>query len=251
VDIAAWIAGLLADAWTQLETARPLPLALAVAAFAAAPATVGAAWGVALRRGGARVTVGGACARYATGSLVNSFAPGRIGDAVRLGLLARTLPGSRCRGVAHVVAVLEPARIATLLAVALASVEPWAGVAGLLVVPLARRTPAAAMAVGAVLLKTAALALGLWSLHDGDPIGHALRLVPALELAGLLPLTPANAASATLASAVVLHGAAPAAALHALETAGGVAFGLTGAVSLLASELVARLRRPPVAVAPA
>src|SRR6267142_4424609 len=41
---------------------------------------------------GARVSVKDACARYGVGSLVNTFAPMRLGDAARVVLFSRTLP---------------------------------------------------------------------------------------------------------------------------------------------------------------
>jgi hypothetical protein len=72
-------------------------------------------------------------------------------------------------------------------------------------------------------------------------LSAALLVIPALELAGTIPLTPANIDVAEGAAALAFHahglpmGGALAAglALHAVETAAGIAFGGAGAGLLL------------------
>ena len=73
------------------------------------------------------------------------------------------------------------------------------------------------------------------------PLAADLLAVPALELAGVVPLTPANAGVAGGAAALAFHlaGAEPAAALaaglvlHAVETATSVLAGAASALYLL------------------
>jgi hypothetical protein len=76
------------------------------------------------------------------------------------------------------------------------------------------------------------------ALNVPSPIRAALAVVPALELAALLPLTPANIG---LASAAALHArglATPEAlqvgmVLHVVETAAGIAYGTVSALLCL------------------
>jgi hypothetical protein len=75
--------------------------------------------------------------------------------------------------------------------------------------------------------------------------------VPALELAGIVPLTPANAGVAGGAAAVAFHaGGAPMHAalaagfvVHAVETGTSLAIGSASAVALLRSGVRIRPRR--------
>jgi hypothetical protein len=81
------------------------------------------------------------------------------------------------------------------------------------------------------------------------PIGAALAIVPALELAALLPLTPANIGLASAAAAVALHARGlpmseavqAGIVLHVVETAAGIAYGTVSALLC-----VVWLRRPTV-----
>jgi hypothetical protein len=81
----------------------------------------------------------------------------------------------------------------------------------------------------------------------------ALAIVPALELAALLPLTPANAGAASAAISVVLHtrgvplaDAVPASiVLHGVETVAAILFGAGSALLLLVSRESARRPRQP------
>jgi hypothetical protein len=72
------------------------------------------------------------------------------------------------------------------------------------------------------------------------PVAAALVIVPAMELAKMLPITPGNVGLTSAAVAVALHahgvpGEAAVAAgitLHAVETVVGLGFGAAGALSL-------------------
>src|SRR5262245_51324958 len=55
--------------------------------FATATICCALVWHHVLRRAGARIGHVDACTRYGTGSLVNSVAPAKLGDLVRIGLL--------------------------------------------------------------------------------------------------------------------------------------------------------------------
>ena len=70
--------------FAALRGANPGELVLAGCCFAAAVACSAASWRTLIGR---TVSLGDACARYGTGSLVNTFVPARAGDAVRLGLV--------------------------------------------------------------------------------------------------------------------------------------------------------------------
>ena len=73
-----------------------------------------------------------------------------------------------------------------------------------------------------------------------QPLAAAVVIVPLLDLAGMMPLTPANVgvASGAVAMALQTHGVsftralAAGIALHAVETAVGILFGLASAVWL-------------------
>jgi uncharacterized membrane protein YbhN (UPF0104 family) len=86
----------------------------------------------------------------------------------------------------------------------------------------------------------AAAAVGS-ALGIGSPIAAALVIVPALEVTGLMPLTPGNVGITSGAVAVVFHAhgtsfadaLAGGIAFHAIETGAGIAFGL-GSLAWLA-----------------
>ena len=83
----------LAHAYDGLGAARPLWLWLAAAAFLGSLVGTAAAWRTTLEACGTYLSVADAGARYGIGSLVNTVTPYRLGDAVRVGLFARTLEG--------------------------------------------------------------------------------------------------------------------------------------------------------------
>jgi uncharacterized membrane protein YbhN (UPF0104 family) len=268
------------------EAAAPVPLALAAGCYALSLACAGAGWRALLRGCGARIALAEAAACYAAGSLANALLPARAGDALRVGLFARTLPqrSPRLLHVGGVVAGLGALRwtalaalaaagaagstlapVALPLAVALA-LAPLAVAAVLarrgserartLLAPLrgaswADRAEAAGAVVATVAGRVTAAALVAEAFALPHPLAAAVLVVPTLELAGVLPLLPANVGVAGGAAALAFHlqGASPEAALaagltlHALETATSV---LAGAVA--AASLARRSRRRPAAV---
>jgi len=267
----------VASAFGALEQADPLWLWLAAVGFLLAVLGAAGSWLSAIRLCGGRLSVGDACARYGAGSLVNTFVPARAGDGVRIGLFSRALPKSRERlwTTGGAFAALGIARLAVLtgfvVAGALAGALPlWAPLAALAVVAAGvaltvrargpaggrlshlldafralRREPLAALRlVGWIALSTAgrltaATAVGA-ALEIHRPLVAALVIVPALDVAGILPLTPANVGVTSGAVAVAFqahgisfaHGLAAGIAFHAVETTVGILFGLTSVVWL-------------------
>jgi hypothetical protein len=238
-----------------VRSADPGELVLSGCCFAVALACSAASWRAML---GGGIRFPDACARYGAGSLANTFLPGRAGDVIRLGLFGRVVPGGTL-AVAGAVAAVGAARWVVLLplgipgavddglpvgAVALAglAVAPllvaWLCArggsrrAGALLAPLrvANRATFAALAIwvgGTLVARIAAASLAGGALGVPHPVAAALLVVPALELAGIVPLTPANVGVAGGAAAFAFHanglaaGEAVAAgfALHGVETA--------------------------------
>jgi len=243
----------LDQAFVGAGRARPIWVWLAGVGFICSLVGMAGAWRVALVACGARLNRRDACARYGVGSLVNTVAPYRLGDVVRVGLFSDVLHGSdRVWRTSGALAVVEAARmccIAALVGVAfgLGALPLWPAVAlGVLsaaaalvaiVSPRASRlhrkvahlleafreltrVPArAGNLVGLVALATAARVLAAASvcsaLHLRSPIVTGLLIVAALDLAGQLPLTPGNfgITSGTVAVAWASHGVGLTAAL--------------------------------------
>ncbi|MGH3130338.1 MAG: lysylphosphatidylglycerol synthase domain-containing protein [Gaiellaceae bacterium] len=230
------------EALAGLAAASPLWLWLAALSFFALIVCTGCAWraGVAACDGG--VGTLDATARYAAGSLVNALAPGGLGGPVRIALFSRTIP-TRDRiwtsaGIATAIGVARAPALAllvlaaaltagfplwpllllvggTVLAVLVAAVTrgwtPHARVAHVLDVfrALGRCPVAAVRLAGWVSLATAArvaaAAAIAASLGVASPLRAALIMIPALALAGLVPLTPGNIGVGSGAIAVALH----------------------------------------------
>jgi hypothetical protein len=149
----------------------------------------------------------GAGARFGCGSLANTFLPARAGDVVRLTLFGRVVPGG-VFAVAGSLAACEVARWATIVPVGI-------GAAGSTLPPAALAAPAAALVPIAVAVVLAArgskrAATMIASLRAA-PRSAYLLVIPALELAGTVPLTPANIGVAEGASALAFQCARPAA----------------------------------------
>jgi uncharacterized membrane protein YbhN (UPF0104 family) len=264
-------------AFGHLESAQAHWLWVGGFAFAVALVANGWAWRAALALCGGRLSRTQAVARYGIGSLVNAATPARLGDAVRIALFSRSLPSrdrlwttggvfttigaarALCLGVLGVYATASGVLpgwpllvIALVLAIAtIASVlarhrrigtgaahlldafrglarSPLQGARVVLWIGLA--TAARVVAVTAV-----AAALGLHS-----PLEAAVLVVPALDLAGLVPLTPGNLGISSTAVAMALQGhgvgltvaLSASIAIHALETCASIAIGLSGALYL-------------------
>jgi uncharacterized membrane protein YbhN (UPF0104 family) len=216
-------------------------LAAGLAGFAVAFICGVGAWRTAFGAAGADIPPVQTAARIGIGSMVNSFAPARIGDAVKVALCSRAFnaPGRMWTG-GGVYAGLEGARaiaLASMLVVASATgalplwpVFALSGVAVAMVAAarLSRRvrnhgriqqlsaglsalatSPRAAITVVgwslgvqlARLLATIAVARALGLPH---PALAALVILPALDLSGTFPLTPGGVGVGSGAVAVAL-----------------------------------------------
>jgi len=261
----------------QLEAAQPIWLWLAALGFVGSLAGSALGWRSALSAVGGHAGPLDAGARYGVGSLVNSVAPARLGDVVRVGLFSRTLTGEdRVLRTGGAFAAIGGARALVLAAMLIVGFSfgalplwPVAALVGLgsLAVLLAfltrRRTPHSHVAhlldafrafgrepirgariVGwiglATLSRVAAACAVATALGVHSPLLAALLIVPVIDLAGTMPLTPGNigVTSGAVAMALQAHGVGltealgAGIALHAVETAAGLVFGLTGALLL-------------------
>jgi uncharacterized membrane protein YbhN (UPF0104 family) len=250
---------------------------LAALGFGLSVVASAGSWRCAIGLCGGRLGLGDATARFGAGSLVNTLVPARAGDAVRFALFSRTLESrQRLWQTGGAFAALGAARVLVLgclvLVGAATGVLPlWpvlvlAGLAAaaVTVALLARRREAQSRVAHALdafrtlgrepraglrLLGWTLTAIGLRilgvtaigaALGIGRPFAAALVIVPALDLAGVVPITPANVGvvSGTVAMAFEAHGVsftqglAAGIALHAVETAIGLAFGLGSLVWL-------------------
>jgi uncharacterized membrane protein YbhN (UPF0104 family) len=267
----------VAEAIAGLDEADRAWLWWAALAFTAALLSAACAWRAALGLCGGELTRADACARYAVGSLVNTLTPARLGDVVRLALFSRALPGQdRLWTAGGAFAALGAARalaLGVLLVVASASgaLPAWplllvggavaaAAVAALwsrgrspaghvahfldAFRELGRRPAASAPILGWVAVATAARVAGAAAsaaaLGVDDPVHAALLIVPAIDLAGLFPVTPGNFGLTSGAVAIALQAGgldlttalAVGIALHAVETLAGLGFGVTGTIYL-------------------
>jgi uncharacterized membrane protein YbhN (UPF0104 family) len=240
--------------------------------FAVSVLAASGSWRCAIGLCGGRLSFPDACARYGAGSFVNTFVPARAGDAVRIGLFSRAIPSEkRLWTTGGAFAALGVARALVLGALvvggAVAGIVPlWpllvvAGLAALGVgaALVARRSPAHLLDAFRRLGedRTAALRLLTWigistvgrlasataiaaALGIGHPLAAAVVIVPALDVASLIPLTPGNVGITSGAIAMALHahgtsftnGLAAGIAFHAVETAVGIMFGIGSLVWL-------------------
>jgi uncharacterized membrane protein YbhN (UPF0104 family) len=237
----AWpvVAPRLDIAFTEAGEANAGLLLLAGVLFACAPACCGLLWHAALTRAGSPTDRLDTCARYGVGSLLNSFAPAHIGDIVRAGLLCESLPPGGRRSVVRCFGVVQLYRVGALASFAAISALParWTplGLCGVAALALTGRRagPMLLFSLLALAAKVGAVAVLLASLGTPAPMLAALAVVPALELAAVVPLTPGNLGVASAAAAVALHAhgvttqeAVPASViLHAVETIAGICFG--------------------------
>jgi uncharacterized membrane protein YbhN (UPF0104 family) len=245
--------------------------------FVVSVAGAAGSWRSAIGLCGGRICVQDACARYGAGSLVNTFVPARAGDAVRIGLFSRVLTNpERLWTTGSAFVALSAAR-AVVLAV-LVVVGAIAGVVPLWPLAIALALVATSIAVsikvrghqangrlahlldafralgsdplaglrivGWLALSTtgriaAATAVGA-SLGIAHPFVAALVIIPALDVAGLIPITPGNVGVTSAAIAVAFqaqgvsftNGLAAGIAFHAVETAVGIMYGLASVLWL-------------------
>jgi uncharacterized membrane protein YbhN (UPF0104 family) len=273
--------GTVEQALRTLSGVQPGWLLLAGLGFAVALLSSARAWHAGLKACGGEAAATDVAARYAVGSLANSFTPAHVGGAVRIGLLSRTLPGSdavlRTCGVGAGVGAVRAAALALLVVIAapLGRVPVWPAPVVLLVVlsavavavrvsgRVAGRVAAAleifrrprtglevgrwiACSFGARLAATIAIVASF-----GIPraVGVSVVLLAAIALAALLPLTPGNFGAGAGAATLALHGtgvnAGVALALgmtfQAVETCTAILLGVGGTAVLAAPGT--RLRR--------
>jgi uncharacterized membrane protein YbhN (UPF0104 family) len=262
----------VAEALGTLRDADPKWLWLAGVGVATSVLAAAACWRTVIELCGGRIGITDACARYGAGSLVNTFVPARAGDAVRIALFSRALPGKgRLWTTSGAFAALGAARalvlgILVVVGAAVGLIPAWpllivGGVVALAVVAaiLARKIPAhlldAFRALGAdwrasgrligwVALSTtgrliAATAVAA-ALGIEQPIGAAVVIVLALDVASIVPITPGNlgVTSAAIATALQAHGAsfnsglAAGIAFHAVELAVGIMYGVASVLWL-------------------
>jgi uncharacterized membrane protein YbhN (UPF0104 family) len=260
-----------------LEDAQPIWLWTAAAAFLSSLLASASAWRSAFGLCGARLTRADAASRYALASLVNGVSPLRVGSAIRLALFARSLPGDdrtwRTAGALGVITAARALVFAAVIVVAasLHAVPLWPVVllaafvivTGVVAFAARDRTPRTHVAhlvdafreigrspaggariVGWVALSTAARFCGAvaiaMSLGVHAPVSAALIILPALDVAGLIPISGnLGITSGAVAVALQAHGIAVTQAMttglafHAVETAAGMAAGLGGVLYLV------------------
>jgi uncharacterized membrane protein YbhN (UPF0104 family) len=266
----------LGQALDGVSGASPVWLWTAGAGFLAALLASSCAWRAATAAAGGELASGDAAARYAVGALVNSLTPAKLGDAVRVALFSRAIPGPDALLTAGgVFAAMGVARCLTLGALVVAmsasgALPLWpvfallAVVAGLALIAyveandrrhrfarlfdalaaLERSPRAAAVVLGwtaaSSLAKLCAAAAICSALAVPHPMLAALVIVPALDLANTLPLTPGNLGVASGAVAVALQtrgigmteALTAGIALHGVETIVGLSSGAAGTLYL-------------------
>jgi uncharacterized membrane protein YbhN (UPF0104 family) len=262
----------VAAALDTVGSADPTWLWLAGIGFGVSVLAAAGSWRCAIGLCGGRLSVGDACARYGVGSLVNTVVPFRAGDAVRIGLFARVLPSEkRLWTTSGAFAALGAARAVVLGALVVAgylagAVPLWplliaAGLVATAVAlavasrrsnahildafrSLAKEPSGAARLVAWLTLSTAgrlvaATAVGA-ALGLPHPLAAAIVIIPALDVAGLVPLTPGNIGITSGAIAIALqaqgtsftNGLAAGIAFHAVETAVGLMFGIGSLIAM-------------------
>jgi len=258
-----------------LGQAEPGLLWLAGIAFGAMSLCGALAWRAALRASGTPLGVADASGRYLVGCGVNAIAPAHVGSALRVALFGRVTQGGcwTVSGAAAAVGVTRVVWLGALIAVGsaggvlplwplLAIAAVVAGAVGVSV--LARRLTlprrveqllaafrslaasprdlaiVAGWALAGAATKVAAATAVVSAMGIDHPVRAALVLVPAVELAAVLPVTPGNVglASAAVALALGSQGVDPKTALSAgiafgaVEMLTGMAVGVAGALSL-------------------
>jgi len=273
------------SAFERLDDARPGWLWAAGVLVVATLAASAQAWRCVIRSCGGELGRIDALGRYAIGSAVNTLAPARLGDVARIALFSRRLEHpERAWTSAGVYTTIGAARTLAVALLVLAgyvagALSLWPvlvaaaciGLALLAAAVARRRNPHTRLAhffdayrelgrrprevaplLGWTFLATAtrvgAVAAIVSSLGVHRSLGAAMLIVPALDAASLLPLTPGNVGVASGAVIVALHGYGIGAetaltislGLHAVEAVAAV---VCGAVGLLAVAGDARVPR--------
>jgi uncharacterized membrane protein YbhN (UPF0104 family) len=262
----------VASALDTLGRADPHWLWLAALAFTISLGGSAGCWRSAIGLCGGRTSLGDATARYGAGSLVNTFIPARAGDAVRFALFSRLVPGehrvSTTGGAFVAVAVARAGVTGAIVTAGVITGElplwPVLVAAGLVAAGAAlalraRRSqthlldawrtigehPAAGLRLAAwIALSVAGRFAGAVAVSAAvgihRPVVAALLILPALDVSGLVPLTPGNVGIASAAIAVAFrahgvsfnHGLAAGITFQALETAVGLTIGIASVLWL-------------------
>jgi uncharacterized membrane protein YbhN (UPF0104 family) len=281
------------SAFERLDDASPAWLWAAGFLVVVTLATWAQAWRSVIRSCGGEVGRADAVGRYAVGSAVNTLAPARLGDVARIALFSRKLDNAErawtCAGAYTTIGAARTLAVAALVLVGYSAgaLPLWPVVAAAACIAVAvvvalvarrrkphsrvahffdayrelgRRPREAAPLLGWTALSTvarvAAVAAIVSSLGVHGSLGAAILIVPALDLASLLPLTPGNVGLASGAVVVALHGYGIGAetaltislGLHAVEAVAGVVCGAVGTLALLGERRPAA-RRAAIALA--
>ena len=281
-------------AFVGLEHAQPIWLWAAAVGFVAALLCNAWVWRTGILLVGGEIGRVRAVACYGVGALVNSATPARVGDAVRIALFSRSLTGGRERywTTGSVFGATGAARalvlgVLVLVRALLGALPRWPllvlggfVVAAVVAAVFARgrraerqvahlldafralgRSPSAgAQLVGWVAAATVARIGGAAAIAAALGVSHpllaAVIIVPALDLATLVPLTPGNVGvvSGTVAVALRTRGVdltqalTTGIALHAIETGASILVGAGGALYLARFGSV-HVRRRAIAIA--
>ena len=237
------LGGRVASAFDALTGAEQHWLVLGAAGFVLGFVCTVGAWRAALGAAGGRIGSCRAAASIGVGSLVNSFAPAKLGDAVKIALCARSIdaPGRiwTAGGVYAALAAARSLTLAALLVVASATgaMPLWpvfvlCGTVALLALAAAysgrlRRHPRIAQVLagfaalersprgiatvlawttGMVLARLGATMAVAAALGLPHPVLAALVILPALDVASAFPLTPGSIGIGSGAVAVALAG---------------------------------------------
>jgi uncharacterized membrane protein YbhN (UPF0104 family) len=269
--------GRVASALDALAGADQRWLIVAALGFLGGFACTVCAWRAALAAAGGRIEASQAAARLAVGGLVNAFAPAKLGDAVKVGLCSRAIQGpGRLWTAGGVYAALAAARALTLAGLVVAASATGAlplwpvfalvGIAAALALAarssgrwrghprIARlvdgfasleRSPRAIAAVlgwttGMLLARFGATCAVAAALGLPHPVLASLVIMPALDVAAAVPLTPGNIGVGSGAVAMVLtsrgigvgQALGVGIAIQAVETLVSVGTGVLGAAFL-------------------
>ena len=265
----------VSEALSGLGAADPGLLWVGAIAFAGTSACGALAWRAALGASGSPLPLVDATARYAVGCGVNALAPAHVGSALRVALFGRVTKGGcwTVSGAAAAVGVTRVVWLGVLIAIGSAGgvLPRWpllvitlivAGAVAVAVVSqrlslpvrierllAAFRSLAASprdlavvsgWALAGAAAKVAAATAIVAAFGIDSPLRAALVLVPAVELAAILPITPGNVglASAAVALALGSQGVESRTALSAgiafgaVELLTGIAIGAAGALAL-------------------
>jgi uncharacterized membrane protein YbhN (UPF0104 family) len=263
------------EAVSGLGDADPGLLWLAGIGFAAMSVCGALSWRAALRASGTPLGVVDASGRYLTGCGVNAIAPAHVGSALRVALFGRVTNGGcwTVGGAAAAVGVTRIVWLGALIAVGSAGgVLPLWPLAVIAVIVAAALTAGivsrrmrlprrleqlltafrslassprdlaivSGWALAGAAMKVGAATAVVASMGIDHPVRAALILVPAVELAAILPITPGNVGLASAAVALALgsqgveHRTALSAgiAFGAVELLTGMVVGAAGALSL-------------------